>query len=443
MDYTAEQIAQYTKELKQLVEMHSKPLLILNANGKKRDRIPPRYKHLKDFVIWKTLLLQDEEYELKTKIYWIIHGIKDWNDPHVRCANRDCNKPLYHKNVMTVHSGYHPFCSRKCAMNDIEVRKKIESTNIKRYGAKMFVSSKEGKECAARSKLENHGSSTYNNSKKAKLTKIAKNDGKYASTKQLKQTKKTKTLRYGDASFNNRTKAIATRHSRCNGKYELESSKLKREATSLQRYGYRCSLQNDEVKAKSTRSINAQYGEGHTIQHISQSRHFKQKFEETSMKHFGVKHPMQAQQVQIEARRRYSYDGKYFDSSPELAFYIWLQDNDIEFEFHDGSFLEYEFNGNVMRYFPDFIVEGQMIEIKGNHFFEDNDPSKKMICPFKKKGQSYEDYQLACQKYEAKHQCMIASNVKILTNADYQKYLDYVDQMHGKHYLEQFRTSKK
>ena len=443
MDYTAEQITQYIEELRQLVETHQKPSLILNANGKKGDKAHPRYKHLKDFVIWKTPLLQDEEYELKTKIYWIVHGIEDWNDPQVRCANRNCNKPLYHKNIMTVHSGYHPFCSRKCAMNDAEVRKKIETTNIKRYGAKMFVSSEEGKERVARSKLVNHSSSTYNNSEKAKLTKIAKNDGKYASLKQIEQTKKTKTLRYGDASFNNRAKATATRRSRYNEKYEPESSKLKREATSLQRYDHRCSLQNDEVKAKASRTINARFGEGCSIQHISQSRHFKRKFEETSMKHFGVKHPMQALKVHLKARRRYSYDGKHFDSSPELAFYIWLQDNNIEFKCHDGTFLEYEFNGNVMRYFPDFIVEGQMIEIKGNHFFEDNDPLKKMICPFKEKNWSDKDYQFACQKYEAKHQCMLRNDVKILTNADYQKYLDYVEQKHGKHYLEQFRTSKK
>ena len=442
MDYTAEQIAQYTKELKWLVEMHSKPSLILNANGRKRDKIPPRCKHLKDFVIQRTSLLQDEEYELKTKIYWVVHGITDWNDPLVRCANKDCNKPLYHKNVMTVHSGYHPFCSRKCAMNDVEVRKKIETTSIERYGIKMFISSEEGKECAARSKLEKHGSSTYNNPEKAKLTRIAKNDGEYASLKQIEQTKKTKTLRYGNASFNNRAKATATRHSRYNGKYELESSKLKREATSLQRYGHRCSLQNDEVKAKAARTVNAQYGEDHVVQHISQTRHFKQKFKETSLKHFGVEHPMQSRKVQLKARRKYSYDGKNFDSCPELAFYIWLQDNDIEFKCHDGTFLEYEFNGNAMRYFPDFIVEGRMIEIKGNHFFEDNNPSKKMICPFKKKAWSDEDYCLACQKYEAKHQCMLKNDVKILTDADYQKYLDYVDQCYGKCYLEQFRTRR-
>jgi hypothetical protein len=30
---------------------------------------------------------------------------------------------------------------------------------------------------------------------------------------------------------------------------------------------------------------------------------------------------------------KYMYDSIKFDSAPELAFYIWLKDNNIEFEY--------------------------------------------------------------------------------------------------------------
>lgn len=34
-----------------------------------------------------------------------------------------------------------------------------------------------------------------------------------------------------------------------------------------------------------------------------------------------------------------------FDSKPELAFYIWLKDNGIEFEFHPNISFIYEYAG--------------------------------------------------------------------------------------------------
>lgn len=43
-----------------------------------------------------------------------------------------------------------------------------------------------------------------------------------------------------------------------------------------------------------------------------------------------------------------------------------------------------------------------MIEIKGDHFFRDNDPSKDMICPFDRSKDML---------FEAKHQCMIENNI--------------------------------
>lgn len=40
---------------------------------------------------------------------------------------------------------------------------------------------------------------------------------------------------------------------------------------------------------------------------------------------------------------------------------------------------------------------------------------------------------------EAKHQCMLKSNVIVLKGRDVKQYLDYVDQKYGKSYLKQFK----
>ena len=44
--------------------------------------------------------------------------------------------------------------------------------------------------------------------------------------------------------------------------------------------------------------------------------------------------------------------------------------------------------------------------------------------------------------YEAKHQCMVANNVKILTNKDIQPILIYVKNTYGKNYLKSFKNKQ-
>ena len=41
--------------------------------------------------------------------------------------------------------------------------------------------------------------------------------------------------------------------------------------------------------------------------------------------------------------------------------------------------------------------------------------------------------------YEAKHQCMLEHNVKILRTADYIQYVNYVEEKYGKGFLKQFK----
>ena len=53
-----------------------------------------------------------------------------------------------------------------------------------------------------------------------------------------------------------------------------------------------------------------------------------------------------------------------------------------------------------------------------------------------------EEYIMECAKYEAKHQCMLMNNIKILRSAEYSKFLDYVSSKYGKDYLLSFRSSK-
>ena len=60
------------------------------------------------------------------------------------------------------------------------------------------------------------------------------------------------------------------------------------------------------------------------------------------------------------------YKGIYCDSTYELAYLIYCLDHNIDIKRCNESF-EYEYEGKKHRYHPDFVVNGEIIEIKGYH----------------------------------------------------------------------------
>lgn len=128
----------------------------------------------------------------------------------------------------------------------------------------------------------------------------------------------------------------------------------------------------------------------------------------------------------------YKYDDILFFSKPEVAYYIWLKNHNIDFKYQNKT-LTYEFDGKIKTYIPDFEVEGELVEIKGLHFFEDKNPNKKMINPYKRNDKP-EKVKYRDELMEAKHQCMIKNNVKIIT--DYTIYMNYITENFGENYLE-------
>ena len=58
------------------------------------------------------------------------------------------------------------------------------------------------------------------------------------------------------------------------------------------------------------------------------------------------------------------YKGIYCSSTWELAFVVYHMDHDLKIERYNG-YLTYEFNGKRHKYYPDFITDDGVIEIKG------------------------------------------------------------------------------
>ncbi|MGM9968820.1 MAG: hypothetical protein ACI35S_00320 [Anaeroplasma sp.] len=141
-----------------------------------------------------------------------------------------------------------------------------------------------------------------------------------------------------------------------------------------------------------------------------------QKRENTCLLKFGEKSISNTEFFKRNKYKRYKFNEIYFDSSWEMAFYVYLKDHNIDFEYQPNIKFEYNFNNKIHKYHPDFKVNNEIIEIKGEQFF-DND---KMINPFDR---AQDDL------YEAKHQCMIKNNVIIIKNCE--KYINYFIKKYG------------
>ena len=149
----------------------------------------------------------------------------------------------------------------------------------------------------------------------------------------------------------------------------------------------------------------------------------------TKLKKYGSVCPLRNNNLKKISFSKYLFNNICFDSAPELAFYIWLSDNNIKFEYQPNITFEYEFEGKKHFYMPDFLVENQLIEIKGRQFLNEDGTWRN---PYNKNQNEI------C---EAKHQCVLKNNVKILYFNNYKKYLDYINDKYGKDYLKKFKNN--
>lgn len=342
----------------------------------------------------------DNRYSISNRIYWVLNDMHDF----LRCLNPSCpvsggkilDNPRYFKSFVR---GYQTHCCNRCAQLDpaTTVRKKVTT-------------------------FERHGDENYRNRDKAKRSYMS---------------------RYG-VDHNMKSEV---------GKQELRDSILKK-------YGVDYYVCTQEYKEKYTQTIKDKYGKD--IQNVFQAEPVKEKIrntckerygvenptmstdilqkalnsvKRTNMERYGVEFPMQSKEIRDKGRGKYFYNDVVFDSVPEIAFYVWLNDNGIPFEYQPSDNFEFEFECRIHYYNPDFkIIEtGMFIELKGLSFFENRDPDGKMINPYDRSKDGL---------YEAKHQCMIRNNVQILTWRDYKKYIDYVYRKYGRNFFRQIPKVK-
>ena len=268
-------------------------------------------------------------------------------------------------------------------------------------------------------------------------------------------------------SFGRRT--LKTCSKECSHKQSAEKSRI----TMLERYGVEHALQKEDFKKKQRKTSFERYG----VENASSSQTIRQRVANTCLERYGVDNPTKSKKVVEKTKQtlierygvdcacsinkedkvekaintkmkkygtlamnchRFLYHNIKFDSKDELYFYIYNHDilkNNIK----RGDVFTYVFEGKTHRYFCDFKIDNENIEIKGTHLFNDED----LYFPYIK--QNKVNVNKMQNLYQAKSECMKRNNVRvILTESNEMKeIMSKVDEIFGKDYVKSFDIKNK
>jgi len=342
------------------------------------------------------------------------------NKVHFICSKCNCIRT---KAIQTLN---YPFicsnCNNKTAQLLQETKDKIEKTCLEKYGYKHTNQVPKIRELQKKT-YEKHKKENKDFVKKIvkKREQTYKNRTGYVNPKQnptvqkhIEETciknygvsnplksikiqnkiKKTKKQKYGIENYTNRNKSAQTYHKHYDNNLNKQKERLnKMKKTFNEHYNCDWGLQAKEVKEKTRNTFKTRYG---------------------------VEHPSQVFEIQNNKKSKYHYNNKCFDSSWELAFYIWLTDNKIRFEYHPKPITYYwSENGTFHKYYPDFkLWNNTLIEFKRPDLYQN------MIT-------------YTGSKENAKYLCMVNNFVKIYTHCE--KYEQYIKEKYGTGYLKQFK----
>lgn len=290
---------------------------------------------------------------------------------------------------------------------------KKERTSLLHYGVKNPAQSQQVKDkmkstCLNKYGVEYAGASEVH---KTKLSETLANKTPQEKQEISNKVKATKKARYGNENYNNLDKAKATNIQRYGTEIASQSQEIKDKTKNyfIKTFGCENPGQNDNIKEKIRQTCKIKYGTDSWIA----SEEGKEKISNAIISKYGTT---------LLRVYRYKYNDIIFDSSWELCFYLYHKDNNFDIT-RVKEPLEYMYEGNKHRYYPDFKVNGILYELKGSHFW-------------KKDGTMQNPYNHKLDGlFEAKHQCGIRNNVVFIGAKEIKPYIKYVIDTYGKDFI--------
>ena len=389
-------------------------LHIIDSNGLTTNQLTLIEHYHKDNpivqqIISRTRFLDETFFNaIKIPLKTRIHCLRNGMTTVPKCKNEDCSNH--------VGLGYGgkllEYCCKKCLDSDKKFRKrkneKAKRTCVERYGVENPFQSEDVKEKIRNTNIEKHG-----------VTSPLK------SIEILEKFKKTNLERYGcECPLQNKDVLNKTKETMLNlygvenasQSKEIQEKKIQR---SVEKFGVEHPMKSEEVRERQRQSMLVNHG----VENPLKSSQIVQKMQRTMIDRYGVLNYAQTTEYAKKVHKKYTnekYPNMTFGSSWEFKVYDFLTENHIEFEYQPTISFEYEYDGRTWIYHPDFKVGDKIYEVKGDMFFRTNETSGKveMFCPYGRKKLGEEKWRWLCGKFEAKHQCMIKNNVRILLYSD-------------------------
>ena len=312
--------------------------------------------------------------------------------------------------------GYHMYCSMKCTGKSLDRLEKIKCTNLERFGYDNAVKSPEIRTKIKNTNLEKYGVEYPLQSSEIKVKWKSTNLEKYgcdysiSSDEVREKVKQTNLEKYGcENVFQSdiiKEKIKDTNNEKYYVDNPLQSSDIKEKwkTTNLERYGCEYSINSQFCQDKVKTTNFERYG----CENVFQSDIIKKKIKQTNLEKYGVENYAQTNEFTKYHRKQIEYDDLTFDSSWEVIVYQYCKENNIPCEYQPDITFEYEYGGKEHYYHPDFLINGKLYEVKGDHFFDGD----KMICPFDRSKD---------ELFEAKYQCMLHNSVIFIRNNEIEK----------------------
>ena len=388
-------------------------------------------KCLVQFLYDRFPMLQDEFYTNGTRVYWLLNGLIEFP----KCAYCGCE--LKNKNVYLAQ-GYPECCSnshgqklhfdslseeeqKKMTMRivnwrDSKTEEELENIRYRWVQSqnglqRVYVDWREGK---TQDEID-----AINANRSKTLKKWRANMPKDKEKQMLEKQKEY----WSNMSDEDRQKLSEQRRKQAKEWWENASkedieNRVKNQGIGIQKYfDNMTQQQKDEFKIRRKNERLKETEEHKRIRANKVSQTFKNKSDEEKAE---IQRKSQSSRCKnFSKKNRIVIDGFVFDSKPEAYVYQTCKNLGYDIVPHPNTPIKFFFEGKAKYYYPDFNINGKIVEIKGDHFFRINGDTGKeeMFMPWKGK-LTNEEYQYRCLLQEAKHQCMKENGVIIIKSSN-------------------------
>ena len=301
---------------------------------------------------------------LSISLHLKIHKInkKKYYDKYLRKEKEGicsvCNKET---SFIGLNPGYSKRCSLKCLHNDKEVKEKKMQTCKLHYGTEFPLQNKEIRRKTKQTCLKKLGVENPNQNENVKLKKIET----YKKNWGVEHSMKCKEGRIKGE------QTLLKRYSTTNIS-QIEGVAEKKIQTSIKNWGVESPNQSEIVKSKKIKTWIENLG----VENPSQNKKVKERKRETLLEHFGTTNTYDL--PHHPRTKKYKDTSLIYQGSYEKYFLEQIESVNLLNRVKRGPTLRYVWKEKEYIYYPDFILDNTVIEVKSTWTYNKHGKDKEL-----------------------------------------------------------------